>query len=405
MAGSAPEMRDYPGYRLHLAAKRLATAALRATLTLTVTFRRRRRPSLPVTGTVVLLDRCLGIGDALMLSPALRLLAPLGPVTVVTALPPLLDWHGAWLSCPHWAAMTDAVNRLAADGRLLLVPRLGLAGLTVLIRWPGGLPAGVIRSGPTIWLDTVNRTHGAITGRHYTDGALACAQALLNLATGTRDDPPAEPAVPRLAPRLPADGGAAMAATPEILANRPLVALAPWATSRIRRWPAGHWGQLIDRLATAEAAPVFVLLGSADERPAGDRILQGLSRTDAGHPMASAVNLMGRLTLAETTAMVARATLLIACDNGILHLGLGVGTPVVAIFGSTDPAARLTGHRWRLAADPGLCPHRRAPCYPDLHRDPSCPSAAECLSGLTPERVAELASDWLIPPSFSETRP
>jgi hypothetical protein len=398
-------MRDYPGYRLHLAARRLATAGLRAALALVVRVRaaRRRRSGSPrpVTGTVVLLDRCLGLGDALMISPALGLLAPLGPVTVVTALPPLLEWDGEWLVCTDWAGMIVATRRLAAAGRRLLVPRLGLAGLLTLLRWPGGVPEGVVRLGPASWLDTTDGRQGPISGHHYTDGALACAQALLDRATiprATGTSPnrvPAAGQVPRLAPRLPPDRGDAAMATLGLPDHRPLVALAPWATSRVRRWPPGHWSRLIDRLATADGKPVLVLLGSAGERPAGDEIIQGLHRTADGEPMASVVNLMGRLSLDETTALVARAALLVACDNGIMHLGLGVGTPVVAIFGSTDPTARLTGNRWRLAADPSLCPHRRAPCYPDLHRDPSCPTAAECLSGLAPERVAGMALDLL----------
>jgi ADP-heptose:LPS heptosyltransferase len=495
MDGFESEMRDYPGYRLGLAAKRLATAILRAILVLTLTARRSlaaRRSlmagqapprSAPDAGTVVLLDRCLGIGDALMISPALRLLAPLGPVTVVTALPPLLEGGAdSWLTSASWADMIATVNRLTATGQRLLVPRLGLAGLLTLIRWPGGVPGGIIRLDPSTWLETATGERGPITGPHYTDGALACAQALVNRTSGHASvAPPTESQLPRLPPRLPADGGAALMATLALSDHRPLVGLAPWATSRIRRWPLDHWSQLINQLAEqmetkTGVAPIFMLLGSHDERPIGDQIIRGLSRSlsapdsrseassvipsgldgdssrlpsDAGraHPRPPKVtrglrvhedagppsrpdtgdvsisglagmipaspdespsklgilNLMGRLSLTETTAAVAHATVLIACDNGIMHLGLGVGTPVVAIFGSTDPAARLTGHRWRLAADPNLCPHRRAPCYPDLHRDPSCPSAAECLSGVSPDSVVGLALKDLLPPK--EPRP
>ena len=454
-------MRDYPGYRLGLAAKRLATAVLRAILLLTLTARRSlavRRPlaasqplasPVPDAGTVVLLDRCLGIGDALMISPALRLLAPLGPVTVVTALPPLLEEGvDSWLTSASWAEMTATVNRLTATGQRLLVPRLGLAGLLTLIRWPGGVPRGIIRLDPNTWLETATGERGLVSGPHYTDGALACAQALVNRSPGRASAalPPTESQLPRLPPRLPADGGSALMASFNLSSHRPLVALAPWATSRIRRWPLDHWSQLIIRLAEqmeakAGIAPTFMLLGSHDERPIGDHIIRGLpssffatdSRSEAsvvipashhhdtmpvsGHDSGPAsedsfngvtsrlgiVNLMGRLSLTETTAAVAHAAVLIACDNGIMHLGLGVGTPVVAIFGSTDPAARLTGHRWRLAANPSLCPHRQAPCYPDLHRDPSCPSAAECLSGLSPDSVVGLALKDLLPPE--EARP
>ena len=176
-------MEDYPRYRRHLLVKRLGTRLLQAALGLKVRLRPRAAPA-AATGTVVLLDRCLGLGDGLMISPALRLLDPLGPVTVVTALPPLLDWAGDWRRCPDWPTMTEEVRRLVGEGRRLLVPKLGVRGFLTLLAWRGGLPAGVIWQRPDAWLDTVSGRSGAISGRHYTDAALACARALLrhNLA-------------------------------------------------------------------------------------------------------------------------------------------------------------------------------------------------------------------------------
>jgi len=370
-------MRDYARYRVLLTAKQLLTAGLRSALRVGVMRRPSPRPE-TVTGSVVLLDRCLGLGDALMISPALRLLEPLGPVTVVTALPPLLDRPGEWLRCDSWGEMTTAADRLAAAGRLLLVPRLGVRGLLTLLSWRGGVPAGIVWLDPRTWLDTSTGRHCAIVGRHYTDGALACAGALLGQAGHS---------LPEVLPgRIPPRRGDLPAGLE--LPKRPMVALAPWATSRIRRWPLDHWSALIRRLAAARPELGFVLLGSADERRFGAEIAAGTGEIPV-------LNLMGRLPLAGTTTLIAGSALLVACDNGLMHLGLGTGTPLVAVFGSTDPAARLCGTAWRLACDPSLCPHGLAPCYPDLHRDPSCPTAIECLAGLAPERVAGLALELL----------
>ena len=366
-------MEDYPRYRRHLLVKRLGTRLLQAALGLKVRLRPRAAPA-AATGTVVLLDRCLGLGDGLMISPALRLLDPLGPVTVVTALPPLLDWAGDWRRCPDWPTMTEEVRRLVGEGRRLLVPKLGVRGFLTLLAWRGGLPAGVIWQRPDAWLDTVSGRSGAISGRHYTDAALACARALLRQAGADDGAPASERLPPRRA--VPAIG---------LPAGR-LVALAPWATSRVRRWPLAHWSSLIDRLAAERPDTTFLLLGSADERRFGIEI-------EAGQRGARILNLMGELTLAETAGAIAAAAVLVACDNGLMHLGLGVGTPLVAVFGSTDPAARMCGERWRVACEPGLCPSGLAPCYPDLHPDPSCPTEAECLSGISPERVAALVAE------------
>ncbi len=367
-------MQDYPGYRRHLVVKRLLTQALRALCALKLRLCP-AKPPLRVSGTVGLFDRCLGLGDALMMSPALRLLESLGPVTVVTALPPLLDWNGEWLRCPDWPSMTQAVNRLSAEGRLLLVPKLGVGGLLCLLAWRGGRPAGVIRLEATRIIDTVSGRPGTIKDRHYTEGAVAAARALLWLGGGN----PVLATPERLPPRR-----ALGLALPE----GPLVALAPWATSRIRRWPLEHWSELLRRLAALRPDLGFILLGSAEERPFGEII-------KAEAPAARVENLMGELSLTETASAIAHAAVLVACDNGLMHFGLGLETPLVAIFGSTDPMARLCGTGWRLACQPELCPQGLAPCYPDLHRDPACPTEIECLTGLTPERVASLALEVL----------
>jgi hypothetical protein len=360
--------------------KRRLFAGLRWALKVGVRLRPNPAPA-PGGGTVVLLDRCLGLGDVLMVSPTLRLLEPLGPVTVVSALPPLLDWPGPWIQARSWAAMRAEAARLCAGGGELLMPRLGLRGCWSLLTWPGGVPSGVIWLDAATWLDTGTGATGPITGRHYTDGALACARTLVRRTTGAEpgDTPP------RIPPRT--DPAGLEAAAGAELPPGPLVALAPWATSRIRRWPPGHWHRLVGLLARARPELGFVLLGSAEERPAGEEIVAGQT--------ARLVNLMGRLSLPATAALMARAAVLVACDNGLMHFGLGVGVPVVALFGSTDPSARLAGNRWSLAHEPGLCPGGLAPCYPDLHRDPPCPTAIECLAGLTPERVAALVLGWL----------
>ena len=51
-----------------------------------------------------------------------------------------------------------------------------------------------------------------------------------------------------------------------------------------------------------------------------------------------AVNLGGRTTLRELACLYRQAALVITTDSGPMHLAAAVGTPVVALFGPTDPA-------------------------------------------------------------------
>jgi ADP-heptose:LPS heptosyltransferase len=68
--------------------------------------------------------------------------------------------------------------------------------------------------------------------------------------------------------------------------------------------------------------------------------------------------------LYELAQWLAGAGLYIGNDSGVTHLAAAVGTPVVALFGPTDPAAwaprgpNVRVARWTVAQAPG---ERRSP--------------------------------------------
>lgn len=97
----------------------------------------------------------------------------------------------------------------------------------------------------------------------------------------------------------------------------PLVAVAPGTTWPTKRWRREKWLELCSRLAAH-----------------GCRIVE----LGAGHePLGSGVCLVGRTTVREAACVLHHADLLVSCDSGLMHLALAVGTPVVALFGPTDP--------------------------------------------------------------------
>ncbi|CAK0781301.1 hypothetical protein CCP3SC15_80035 [Gammaproteobacteria bacterium] len=334
-----------------------------------------------VNGITVVIDRCLGIGDVLMISPALRLLLDHGPLTVVAHLPRLLDAELAWHTTKSWQEQQTTVNRLVDDGNIILAPFTGLRGTLALLTWPGTLPPGAIVLNDYDWLDTVSGAIGKVSGSHYSDPPLAAAQGLACRLSASL---PQTVPVLRLPPLMT---DTARLAT--MVPISPFIALAPWAAAATRRWRLSHWAQLIDLLVPAHPNLHLVLLGSNEERIHGEEIL---SQARAGHTV---INLMGRLTLAETAATLNHARLLVCCDSGLMHIALGLDTPIVALFGSTDPQTRLAGNSTVAVADLTLCPRQLAPCYVGLQRDPACPSHVECLSLLQPERIAAQVSELI----------
>jgi ADP-heptose:LPS heptosyltransferase len=96
-----------------------------------------------------------------------------------------------------------------------------------------------------------------------------------------------------------------------------------------KRWPADRYAALADTLH-AEYGLAVVLAGAEHDRPVTVAVRR-LMR-------APAVDLAGRTGFGTLGALFARCALFAGNDCGPMHLAAAVGTPVLAIFGPTDPA-------------------------------------------------------------------
>lgn len=163
-----------------------------------------------------------------------------------------------------------------------------------------------------------------------------------------------------------------------------LVALAPGSVWPTKRWPAKHWARLIDALADEGATPIVV--GSEDERPLFDEI------SDAAAASQLLVDGVGT-TLDQAAELMRRCRVLVAGDTGLLHLGLAVQTPAVALFGPTDPAQHDWPKGTRVVA-------LRLECQPcSAHGHERCPEQHHrCMQELTVAEVLAAARSRLQAP-------
>jgi ADP-heptose:LPS heptosyltransferase len=109
-------------------------------------------------------------------------------------------------------------------------------------------------------------------------------------------------------------------------AGRPLIAIHPGAGKLANRWPAARFAEAANVLAREFNAQIYATWGGS-EADLGEELLAGLDQ-----PLHSRHGEIRRMA-----ALLAQADLFLCNDTGVMHVGAAVGTPLVAVFGPTDP--------------------------------------------------------------------
>lgn len=157
-----------------------------------------------------------------------------------------------------------------------------------------------------------------------------------------------------------------------------------------KRWPAERFITVAQEIQGRTGCRWLVLGGKGDAELAGA----------IASKLPGSVNLAGRTSLRELCAVLKLSRVLLTNDTGPLHVGAALGTPVVALFGSTSP--ELTSPGLPGALQTGFL-KGTAPCAPCFLRE--CPVDFRCMLSISPERV--VATVWealqLTPPSVTST--
>ena len=163
---------------------------------------------------------------------------------------------------------------------------------------------------------------------------------------------------------------------------RPLVGLHASGGREIKQWSPERFGEVAARLARERGATI-VLTGS----PADRALVDPARRTLAP---ASVIDLCGSLDLLTLAAVLERLDVYVTGDTGPMHLAAAVGTPVVAVFGPSDPvryAPRTDRHRIvRIDLPCSPCNRIRLPPARCVGHTP------DCLEGIDVEMVYRAAS-------------
>lgn len=107
-----------------------------------------------------------------------------------------------------------------------------------------------------------------------------------------------------------------------------LVVASVGSKSDIKKWPAEYYAELLDRLSINEGCQI-VLAGDKNDTADAAKV-KSLMRSNV-------LDLCGRTDFAQLCRLLKSASLLVTNDSAPLHIADALKTPVLAIFGPTDP--------------------------------------------------------------------
>jgi len=127
--------------------------------------------------------------------------------------------------------------------------------------------------------------------------------------------------------------------------DQPTLVLSPCSSHALRNWSPERYAAVADHARSRHGMRVVLAGGPSElERETGGAI-ERLAR-------AGLVNQIGRDTLPQLLALLARATVLLSPDSGPAHMATMVGTPVIGLYAATNPARSgpYLSRRWCVDA-------------------------------------------------------
>jgi len=140
---------------------------------------------------------------------------------------------------------------------------------------------------------------------------------------------------------------------------RPTLVISPCSSHPLRNWLPERYAAVARHAALRRGMRVILAGGPTQAELAAGAAIEAACE-------APLVNQIGKDTLPELLALLARATVLLTPDSGPAHMATMVGTPVVGLYAATNPARSgpYLSRRWCINAFPQAARRFRG-CEPE----------------------------------------
>lgn len=152
-----------------------------------------------------------------------------------------------------------------------------------------------------------------------------------------------------------------------------------------RRWPPRNYAAVAGSLLEVISDAGIVLLGGPGDIGEGNALVNALPGQNG-----SVMNVVGKTSIEEARSLIGELRLLITHDSGLMHLGSTTRTPVVAVFGPTNP--NIACPRWQGRVLPLWNPVTRVrPCHDEANGTVHCAAEPCCIERIAPRDVVDQA--------------
>jgi len=164
------------------------------------------------------------------------------------------------------------------------------------------------------------------------------------------------------------------------LSGRPFVTVFAGASTQQKQWGLDNFRELVSLLAVRGIAVVVV--GGEDSR----RVSRELAT------VGRVLDLAGRSSLAGSAALIGKGSALVSGDSGLLHIAAGLGTPTVSLFGPSDVK------KWGPQGELHVVLAAGLPCAPcsRFGTTPPCPRDGICLKEVAVAKVVQACEALLV---------
>jgi len=153
------------------------------------------------------------------------------------------------------------------------------------------------------------------------------------------------------------------------------IAIAPGSIWATKRWLKEGFTELCHKLGQHQDVRI-ILIGGPDDRLLCEWIRKASE--------VKTVNTAGRFTLRQSAEIIRRCRLIVTNDSGPLHIGVGVDTQVLAIFGPTVPAFGFYPY-----GENDIIFEKKVYCRPcSIHGGDKCPTGTFlCMKSITANQI------------------